>query len=118
MGFSNIYLFIFEGVAVYNQLCLPLSEPITNTSLWTFTINVVNTTTVITTTVATATTLNSSLQASISPGFCQPGLGWCIATIILSAILFFSLLGSAFYLCFRCVILKIKIIIVLFKIMF
>ncbi len=60
-----------EGVAVYDQYCKPLTYPITNTSLWTFTIvsstsTTSSTLTTITTTTSTSTTSTSTTSTTPS----------------------------------------------------
>ena len=55
-----------QGVAVYNQYCKPLTYPITNTSLWTFTIISVTTST--TSTSTTSTTTPSTILLAIITG--------------------------------------------------
>jgi hypothetical protein len=49
-----------KGVAVYNQYCKPLTYPITNTSLWTFTIISVTTSTTSTSTSTTSTSTSTT----------------------------------------------------------
>ena len=55
-----------KGVAVYNQYCKPLTYPITNTSLWTFTIISVTTSTTSTSTTSTSTSTTSTSTSTTS----------------------------------------------------
>ena len=57
-----------KGVAVYNQYCKPLTYPITNTSLWTFTIISVTTSTTSTSTSTTSTTTPSTILLAVMTG--------------------------------------------------
>jgi hypothetical protein len=91
-----------KGVAVYNQYCKPLTYPITNTSLWTFTIISVTTSTSTTSTSTTRITTTSTLlltlltkgiESNNSKSFCNQW--WkCFIIVLFSFLVIFAIISA------------------------